>query len=371
MKLTILQENLKKSLGLAAKFVSTKVQLPVLSHFFLEAKKNSLNICSTNLETSVSVTLGAKVVKEGSITVPARVLGEIVSDLKSGKLELEAKDEKLVVSTDSFSSSIAGMLASEFPNITRELPKESFSIDKDPLFSSLGQVVFAAGIDESRPALTGVLFTLDKDKTTLVATDGFRLSKKDLPVKLGVQSQLKLIVPARFISDILTGFFEEDREVKFSLLEREKQIVLGGSDFVLTSRLIEGEYPDYNRIIPTSSSIRLSLDKEDFLSSVKLISVFARESGNVFRIRVGKDKIGLYAESSAVGQGEISLPAAIEKEAGEEDFEIAFNWRFVSEFLSSAQGDDVQIELTSQTAPAVFKDPKDPGFLHLIMPVRI
>jgi DNA polymerase-3 subunit beta len=215
--------------------------------------------------------------------------------------------------------------------------------------------------------LTGVLFILDKDLLTLVATDGFRLSRKKIHLKN--EKAGRVIVPKSVLGEV-QKLIQESSEVVFSVEDKDKQVLFGTGDTILTSRVIEGDFPDFEKIIPQSFSISVLTDKEDFLRAVKLASIFARESANIVKLRLGKDFIGVFAESSASGSQETKVDAKVEGDLGQ-GFEIAFNYRFLEEFLHSSGGEDVGIEFTTSDKAGVFKDLSDTDHLHLIMPVRL
>lgn len=370
MNLQVLQENLAKALSISSRFTSTKAQLPVLANIAISAKKNRLLISATNLELSVSVSIGAKVLREGELTIPARVITDLVANLNSGSLDLSSEKEHLKISSNNFTSTIAGMNSSDFPSIPYEVGKGATSFPKDTIIDSLTSILFAASSDETRPVLTGVLLIFEPEKLTFVATDGFRLSKKQINIKslrspTGIKS---LILPKNSLSE-LSRLSGEAEEIKLSLKEGESQVVFGVGDSVLSSRIIDGEFPDFEKIIPKETVCKIILDKEELLRAVKLASVFARDAANVVKIAVGKDTVNVSAESSQSGSQEMQVDAKVEGET--KNLKIAFNFRFLEDFLNSVESDDVQIELGGPNSPGVFTDPKDPNFLHLIMPVRI
>lgn len=373
MKLTILQENLVKAVTQASRFASSRSQLPILGNILLTASKTKLNVSSTNLEISVAINVGAKIEEEGELSVPSKIISELVSNLAKGVVRIESDKEQLRISSDGFSSKILGMNSSDFPKIPNTVNKEkSLVISKKQLTEALPKVIFATSTDETRPILTGVLFILQKDGLTLVATDGFRLSKKKINIK---SDRVENIIIPKGVLNELSKISEELDEILLNIEEKDKQVVFGNSDIVLTSRLLEGEYPDFEKIIPKNSSISARLDKEEFLRAVKLASVFARESANIVKLRLFKDSISVAAESGLSGSQETKVDAKIESSFAEasvgSEFVTAFNYKFLEDFLHSVSGEEVLIEFTTPDKAGVFKDTSDFGFLHLIMPVKI
>ena len=369
MKLQILQENLEKAVSITSRFASTRAQLPILGNILLSTQKSKIYISSTNLEISASVQVGAKIEKEGEISVPAKVISELVANLPRETVELMAEKEQLKVSVSGFSSTILGMNSADFPKIPNTINKEkALSFSQEELVKALGQVLFATSTDETRPVLTGILFLFGKNSLSLVATDGFRLSRKTLILKSGKTDTDNVVIPKGVLSELIRTT-AEGGEILFDVQEKEKQVIFGVGNVILTSRLLEGEYPDFEKIIPKSSSVKVLLDKEEFARAVKLASIFARESANIVKIKVMKDSVNVSAESSAAGSQETKVDAKVE--SGEKNFEIAFNYRFVEEFLHSVAGEEVKMEFSGVSAAGVFTDTSDSSYLHLIMPVKV
>lgn len=366
MKVSVLQENFAKALSLASRFVNTRTQLPVLGNILLVAKKTKLLVSSTNLEVSVSSSIGAETVKEGEITVPGRTITDLVSNLPSEKISLEVEKEQLKIHTPTFESTLLGMNASDFPPVPTAINKEgAVALPKEAFLNALSQVIFAASIDETRPILTGILFVFQKDQLILVATDGFRLSQKKIQIRLKGKEE-RLVLPKSVLGEL--SRMTEGEEVLLSVNKKENQILFGTEGVVFSSRVLEGEFPDYEKIIPKGEGTKILIDKDEFLRAVKLSAVFAREAANIVKINLGKDFIDISAESSASGSQKTRIDARVE---GEAKLEIAFNYRFLEEFLHAVKGEEVRLELSGPSSPGIFRDPTDPVFLHLIMPVRV
>ncbi|MBL7036823.1 DNA polymerase III subunit beta, partial [Candidatus Microgenomates bacterium] len=276
MKLSVIQENLKNSLNLCSHFISPKAQLPILGNIKLVATKSKLILTSTNLETSVSTSIGAKVDKEGEITVPGRVITDIISGLSAGNVSLEVRKERITIESGSFRSTIAGMNTSDFPKVPSIVSKSNLvTLDRKLFIDSLSKCQFAVSSDETRPVLTGVLFKFSGNTLHLVATDGFRLSQ----VSMGVGNKVdidKLIVPRAVLSEIIKSTGEGN--IEFSYNEKDNQVLFGVEDSIFSSRVIEGEFPDFEKIIPGKALYKVSVDKHELGQAIRLASVFARES---------------------------------------------------------------------------------------------
>ena len=372
MKFQILQENFAKALSISSRFVSNRAQLPVLSNIFLCAKKNKLTVASTNLEVSVSIDVGAKVEKEGDITVPAKAINDLVSNLSSGTVSVQGEKEKLYIKAPNFTSGLLGMNASDFPSIPHSVGKNAIKLSRDDFIESLSYVLFSVSFDETRPVLTGVLLIFDGKDLHLVSTDGFRLSRRRMTMDLkGIkEKEFRIILPKTSLSE-LSRLFSDYDNIDFSYQKGESQVVFEAQGSVLSSRTIEGDFPDFEKIIPKDKNYHLSLDREDMLRAVRLASVFARDSANVVRLKIKKNSVDFIAESSQAGSQENSVDAKVEFDSKDERLEIAFNCKFLEDFLNSIKGNDINISLTDANSPGLFTDLKDKDYIHLVMPVKL
>ncbi|MDO8503740.1 MAG: DNA polymerase III subunit beta [bacterium] len=364
MKILVLQEDLFRGLGVASRFVSSRAQLPVLSNILFSAKQGKLRLAATNLEMGISYKIGAKVEEEGSVTLPAKLVVELISNMPPGQVSIVEKAGQVIISTPAFSATLSSVPASEFPTVPDEIGNVGFSLPGDVFRSIAQKVAFSAAADEARPSLTGVLL-LFGDNLRTVATDGFRLSYMEFPLGKGGKEQ-KFLVSARAI-DELSRILKEGEEVLVSVSEKESQILFVREGLVLTGRLLGGDFPDFEKVIPKVGTHKAIVNKEEFARAVRAASVFAREAASVVRLGIEKDRFLVSAESQQYGKDEVVLEAKTEGEGAV----AAFNYRYVLDFLGSIGGDEVSFETEGPTSPGVFKDTKDPSYKHLIMPVRI
>ncbi len=370
MKLSVLQEDLALASALASRFTSSRAQIPVLGNILIRAVGGKLILQATNLETGIHVPIGAKIEKEGELTVPAKILSELVSSLPQGRVEIEQEKDHLNVSSNSFSASIAGLPAQEFPKIPESAQNPTFVVKK-PAFSVLSrQVAFASSMDETRPVLTGIYIEVG-DKTMAVATDGFRMSTKDLTkgglIEFGKESKKTFLLPARTIEELERSLPKDAENVKVEMKEKESQLIFDAESIVLTSRVIEGNYPDYKKVVPKADGTVIKTGRDELTKAVRAAGVFARESSGIVKISFGKSGMVLTSESAAFGKEQV----VVEADVVGDDTQSAFNYKYLQEFLASVDGDTVEIKTQGPTSPAVFQDPKDPSYTHIIMPVRI
>lgn len=373
MRLRVSRKSFVEALSIASRFTTSRAQLPILGNILLEAKNNKLNISATNLEMSVSLTIASKIEKEGVITVPSKVLYEVVSNLNSESVDLSVEKEQLCLESESFSSKILGINASDFPKIPSSIGPNAFEIDPEVLLKALPKIMYSISSDETRPTLTGALVLFDGSSLSLVATDGFRLSKYSVPLKTK-EKNLKVIFPKGVLSEL--GRITKDEKLLFEYRKDDKQIVFQIGSIFLSSRVIEGDFPDYEKIIPTSSKLKIGVDKDDLLQSVKLAGVFARTASNVVHFVVKEKTLKLIAESSQSGSQENSIDVKISVEStdvfGEKgEFIIAFNCEFIENYLNSIDGKNLEIGFNDVNSPGLFLDTNDENLVHLIMPVRL
>lgn len=366
MNIKLLQPNLLKALTKVSRTVPARPQLPILLNIKLVAQKDGLEITATNAETTETVWVGGKVEKEGAVCVSARVLFEFVASLPPETVQMITKEETLHLSCAGFSATIPVVDASEFPPTPALTKAGTASIDKETLESALTSVLFSAATDEGRPLLTGVKIIVHDQETQFVATDGYRLSIKH--VKLNAQKLSDVVVPARALSEVVKLGAEEKEEKTISLgLAGEKQAGFIVGETTLLTRLLDGEYPNFERIVPKTFTTRALIEKEPFLRAVRSAAIFARDNANIIRLSLDKQKIVISANAPQVGENKIELEAKIDGDGGE----IAFNSRFLIDFLTNFPDEEFLFEMTGALNSGVFKPVKDESYLHIIMPVRV
>ncbi len=367
MKLSVLQENLHKGVSRATRIISTKPQVPILASLLLTATEEGLQIVSSSLETTEITTISAKVDKEGGLCVPARVFAELVSSLPQDAVLLEEKERSLVVSCGGVKATVAGIDSGEFPPVAAISEKGKMAAEKEVLVKALSLVLFAAATDEGRPLLTGVKLTQKKENTTLAATDGYRLSVYNLP--LGFMDKTDAVIPARALFELVRVCQEEKetRAVEFFPVA-DGQLCIRIKDTEIITRQVEGQYPNYEKIIPTKHTTSTTVDTQELLRAVRSASIFARDSANVVRLHINNKSLTVSANAPQLGESAVEIDAKV---VGEEGGDIAFNSRFLIDLLGVFPGDEVVLETTGSLNPGAFLSPKDPAFLHIIMPVRV
>lgn len=366
MKFSILQQDLMPALSAVARSSGVRVQLPVLSNILLQTENGRLKLSATNLEVGVVKYVKAEIIEEGEITVPAKTLTEIVANLAGEKVEFITSSEVLEITTQTFSSKVSGISAAEFPAIPLT-GKEAMVIESSIIAKSLPQVVFSAAADDGRPILTGILTEIKEGKLQLVATDGYRLAHKVVPVAKDIS--FKALIPRRTFEEVVRLISEDETDqVKISVSEDQNQVVFSFGSTELSSRLIEGQFPSWEKIIPANPKARIVVDKGEILKAVKLASVFARSEANIIKLQnLSSGKLILTSEAKEVGQQKKEVEAQTEGE----EIQIAFNAKFLADALSAVNTSQVIIELSGNLSAALFKPMGEEGLQYIVMPVNL
>lgn len=370
MHATVLQSDLNKGLGIVGRVVATRGQLPVLANVLIEATKEGLVLAATNLEIGLRVTVGGKVTEPGAVTIPGKSLGELVGSLGGESLDLQTEGEKLKIKTGKSVGMLTGIAASEFPSFAPSTSLRAtegqtpIKIKKELLLEIANQVAYAAAVDEGRPVLTGVKFSAQDSILTAVATDGFRLSRK-----LIQDSRFKIadsvILPARTILELARVV--ESEEIMMETVKENNQVIFSCGDVQLVSRVLEGNFPDVDKIIPQSFKTEVILDREELAGALRVAGIFARENSNIVRFKIQGSGFKITASAGQVGENESEIE--IEKEG--EDGEIAFNYKFVQDFLGSVGEERIRLKINDSLSPGVWAGEKNKDLIHLIMPVRV
>jgi DNA polymerase III subunit beta len=362
MKLQVTQENLAKALGTVARVANTRNTLPILSNVLIKTVDNRLSVSATNLDIAISHTIGGKIEKKGSITAPARLMQDFVSNLPESVLSLSLEDHKLSIVTDKYSSTINGTPADDFPVMPSISSGGKWKVPAKEFKKLLSQVVLASSNDDSRPVLTGVYFYSRSGEITAVATDSYRLAENALgKSKLNVN----FLVPSTAINDALRIISDSDKEVVITHDDQQVSFEIG--DVSLVARLIEGNYPDYRKLIPNKFSTVSKLSRSDFVNIAKVSSLFARESAGSITIKADKNEkqVSINAIASQIGENTAAASAEVSG-----DGEVTLNSRYLIEALSAISGEQVEFCFNGKLEPCILRSPTERGYLHLVMPLR-
>lgn len=375
MKVTCLQENLARGLGIVGRAVAVRSTLPITSNVLIATDHGRIKLAATNLDIALSCWIGGQIEEEGAITVPARLLGDFVNSLPPEKISLtlapRSKQVKLVCARNE--ASIGGMDADDFPPIPAVDDGGTLELDAKALREAISQVVFSAATDDSRPVLMGIDLSVEGDQMTLAATDGFRLAVRHLKLKKKVAEKQEVIVPARTLAELSRLLQDQEDPVKMTFNANKTQVLFALKDVELVAQLIQGTFPDYSRLMPKEWASRAVVEVRDFLQETKIASIFARDGSGIVRITFQADEGGtpgrmtISARAEEIGDNEGSLDAQVDGEPSK----IAFNGRYLQDVLQVLDGGRVVLETTGPSQPGVIRPVDNDNYVHIIMPMFV
>jgi len=313
--------------------------------------------------------------EDGATTVPARTFVDLVSALPAERVDMElvVRTQTLNLKCGRFENNVRGIDATEFPLIPTADDDKAIRIDPEVLRTLVNQVVFAAATDESRPILTGVLARFDNDKVTFAASDGFRLAVRTAPLLEPVPAPLSVIIPARALAELGRISGDQEDPVTINITPSKSQVLFHLDHIELVSQLIDGNFPDYNQIIPKKKETRTVVGTAELLKACKAANVFARESANIVKLSIepgselAPGHVTLQATSAETGDNVGEMDAAVEGSP----IQIAFNVKYLIDMLSAANAAQVALETSTPSSPGKFVPVGDDSFLCVVMPMHI
>jgi DNA polymerase-3 subunit beta len=377
MKVNCAQENLARGLAIVNRAVANRTTLPILSNILIETDEGRLKLSATNLEIGINCWVTARIDDPGAITVPARLLSDFVNSLPKEPVdfELNGKSHTLKVSADRYRAEIKGLDAADFPVLPTVEQGVRFTVEAAALRAMISQVSIAAATDESRPILTGILTVIDPDagRITMAAADGFRLSVRSSELDAALERRLSVIIPARALLELARISSDDDAPIEVAITESRNQVLFRLDGVTLVSQLIDGNFPDYEKIVPTAHSTRAVVNTKALQNAVRVASFFARDAANVVRVSLqpGDDltpgTVMVSAQAAEVGGNQSEMEASIEGGP----MEIAFNAKYLLDVVGVAGSDQVALELSTSSSPGVFRPVSDDAFTHVIMPMHL
>ena len=370
MKLTCPQENLSKGLAVVNRAVSTRSTMPILSNILLATDGPRLRLSATNLELSINCWIDAEIDQEGRVAVPARLLQEFVNSLPSAPVSMELNPSNRVVKMHCLRTdgNIRGVNADEFPAIPTVEDGVVFPQPAHVLKEMINQVAIAAATDDSRPIFTGVLTKIGQS-ITMVAADGFRLGLRSAEQEGGPEQEITLIVPAKSLLElarILPDGKGQDEIVEIALTPNKNQVMFKTASVELVSRLIEGQFPNYQQIMPKEWKTQVVVPTSEFLNAAKTASFFARDSANIVRLHIESGELTVRAESTELGDNESKIDAVVE---GEPSADIAFNAKYLTDALNVVESEQIKLEIVNAGSPGVIRPVDSTDYVHVIMPM--
>jgi len=376
MKVTILQENLARGLGIVSRAVSPRSTLPVLANIMLATDEGRLRLSATNLEMGITCWIAARIEEEGTTTVPARTFADLVNTLPGDQvaLTLDASTQTLNLRSGTSTNDIKGIDAQEFPPMAVPDMDGAVQLNVVDFREMIHQVAFAASTDEARPVLMGVLVIVEGDQITMAAADGFRLSVRSATLSAPTPEPINIIVPARALSELARISHDSDESISMVVPKGRGQVVFRVKDAELVSQLIDGTFPDYQQIIPRGYKSRTLVSTASLLKACKQAEIFAREGSNVARLDIkaatgemDPSEVEISATSEETGKNETIVEATVDGSG----VLIAFNVKYLREALEVIRTPNVALETSASNAPGVVRPVGEDDFLHVIMPMHL
>jgi len=362
MKITVNQKNLKKALNLVEKVVSRNSSLPILNNILLKTENGRLKVSATNLEIGVNCIIGAKIEEVGQVAVPARIISDFIGNIMDDKVSLITKNNILSINSERYKTQILGFDAKDFPIIPKIKSKPLAVIPTKLLRNSLITVLDSVAVSETRPELAGVFMDFNNDKIVFAATDSFRLTERSVDFK-NIQKQ-SFIIPRNTVVELIrvTGELEGDLSFNAS----DNQVSFSNDDFEMVSRVIDGNYPDYKKIIPEKFISRVLVNKNELDKTIRIAGLFSTNISDI-KIHCSEDKIAVLAKNSDKGEIETVIDASLKNQP----FDVSLNFHYLLDGLKILDTEKVIMEFTGQGSPLVIRpndDKKD--VVYLIMPLR-
>ena len=385
MKLSCLQENLARGLGVVGRAVASRSTLPITQNVMLSSDQGMLRLSATNLEIAITTWIGAMIEEEGAITVPHRLVTDLVNSLPSDRIDLDLRGPDpddpdagggsvLHISCGRSRTHINGAAADDFPPIPQVDSGFATNIDPSVLRQGIGLVAFSAASDESRPVLTGVELKLEESSLVMAAADGFRLAVYTGQLSEPVAEALKVIVPARTMNEIQRLASEQSAPVQVTLSPEKGQVMFKLEHVEVVSQLLQGNFPNYDQLIPERYETRAVMELDDLKRATQSAAVFARDGSNIVRLEMMPQESGeggqlkVSARSEEVGDNLDELD--IDQLDGE-DAKIAFNVRYLMDIVNVLGRGKVALEVTNSSSPGVFRPADSDGYVHVVMPMYV
>lgn len=372
MKVEILKENLKSGLSVVEKIVGKNLSLPILDNVLIDAEDNFLSLSSTDLETAIKLWILAKIVKKGKVVVPAKFVSNFVSLLPNDKVLLEEKKQGLYIECKSFKNQIQGFNAEEFPLIPEFKNLEFIEVDNKKFCQGLSQVVDIAAPSQSRPEISGIYFIFSKNTIKIVATDSFRLAEKTINLEMPVKKDITFILPQKPAREIINTLSEKEGITKIFFSTNQTMFEFPMKDVQhpqvqIISRLIDGEYPNYQEIIPTKFKTNIIIKRDEFLNQVKAASLFSGKTNEIkIKVNPQNKEVEIFAKDSDIGESQSSIQAKIEGEP----IEASFNYKFLIDGLANIKSSEIIFDLSKEEGPCILKPVGDISYIYVVMPIK-
>lgn len=374
MKFLILRDHLKNGLDIINKIgFDSSSNLPILKNFLIETFDNKIKLTATNLELAITGFVPAKIIENGGLTIPLNIFNSIISNIESERINLEVIENNLLIKTDNYQAKIQSIKKEEYPIIPQINNNFSLEISSSILKNSLISVINAATINsEIKPELNGILFDFQINNLKLAATDSFRLAEKIInnnEFKSEIDKKFKLIIPIKTIQEVIR-ILKNDSDEKINIYFDNNQVLFKSENIEIISRLINGDFPDYNQIIPQSIETEVVINKNQLIQGLKLTGSFTDRLNEVkIIIKENSKNIEIYSSNQNLGENQYLIPAKLKGPS----VEVVFNWRFILDGLKSLDSNNsnnIILGINGDSKPAMIKLTDDISYLYILMPIK-
>ena len=375
MRVSCLQENLSPGLSIVGRAVATRTTLPITQNVLISTDRSRLKLAATNLEIAISTWIGAQIEEEGSITVPARILTELVSSFPPERIDIEASNQpaSLHLQCARFEASINGTNAEDFPPIPTVESGVAGKFEAQVLREAITRVAFAAATEDSRPVLTGIKVEITGDSFTFAGADGFRLAVYKGKLAEPLSDDVAFIVPARALQEVNRLIGGNDEQVEFTVTPSKSQALFRLDNVEIVTQLVQGTFPNYSQLIPQSYDTRVVMDSKEFSRATRTASIFARDGSGIIRVQVAPEsesspgKVSVMSRAEEVGENQGEIDAKVEGN----DAKIAFNSKYLADVLDVLDEGEVALETTTPSSPGVIRPVGDDKYVHVVMPMFV
>jgi len=362
MKFKIERSILLDAIQIVQNVITTKTVLSILSNILIEANPDSIRLTATDLDIGITCSIPVDSQEIGVITLPAKRFSDIIRELPGDEVSITTKKNNLtIIETETCQFKIIGLPSEEFPKLPEFKNKEVIKLEQADLKQMLTLTSFAVSFDETRYVLNGILFKIDKNNLILVATDGKRLAVVERKLKQGTEKDMRMILPIKTIQE-LNRNLQDEGEVSVVLGENQAMLDLGG--VVIVSRLIEGEFPDYQQVVPPVSNTKVVVDRQQFLLAIKRAALLSTPDYQAVKLEIFKDKMVVSKSTPDVGESREEVSVSYQGK----EMMIGFNPVYLIDALKNLQNDKIEFEVTDTEKPGVIRID---GYTYIVLPMRL
>jgi DNA polymerase-3 subunit beta len=371
MIINLLQNKLKTGLNIIGRASSKSISLPVLKNILIKTEDNFISFSATDLDIAIKYWTLGKIEDHGEVVIPYNSFSSFVNLLPNKKITLKTKDNNILLNCDDYKTQINGVDVKEFPIIPKTEEKQKITLNSKDLCEALLQIIDIPSMSKVKPEISGVLFSLKNKKIYLVATDSYRLAEKKIKIQEKIDD-FSIIIPQRTVREVVNIFKEIDKDIEIIFGDNQILFKLKMDDFnhshiELTSKIIEGNYPDYQSIIPKELKTKIILNKDEFLNKIKASSVFTSKINEVILdVNIEKQEVIIKSNNSELGNYETKISGKAEGD----NVSVSFNYRFVLDGLSNIKDSEIIFEINNESSPGILRPVNKEDFLYIIMPIK-